>query len=139
MSGEAAMIENNEQCENCLKEIPESKIATHFAYCRRNMKKCEKCSNMFDINYPSDHEEEFHKKAACPYCFEETPQTELQQHEENCIMKPKRCEYCDLGVPLAEFKEHFKACEARTNRCERCGKSVQNKDFYAHISTCEVI
>lgn len=59
------MSEEMEQCDNCLKMFPEEKIATHFGYCRRNIKKCEKCGEMYDINFVDEHEEEFHKKVAC--------------------------------------------------------------------------
>lgn len=46
-----------ERCDNCLKEFPESKVATHFGYCRRNIKRCDQCGEMFDINYKEEHEE----------------------------------------------------------------------------------
>lgn len=34
-----------------MKSFPESKSATHFGYCRRNIKKCDKCGEMYDINF----------------------------------------------------------------------------------------
>lgn len=45
-----------ETCENCFKSIPEEKMGTHFAYCRRNFKKCGVCDHMYDINDQSEHE-----------------------------------------------------------------------------------
>lgn len=51
------MTEPMERCDNCLKEFPESKVATHFGYCRRNIKRCDQCGEMFDINYKEEHEE----------------------------------------------------------------------------------
>lgn len=45
------MAEAMERCENCLQMFPESKIPTHFGYCRRNIKKCGKCGEMYDINF----------------------------------------------------------------------------------------
>lgn len=51
-----------------MKDFPESKIATHFGYCRRNIKKCLICLEMFDINFKEEHEEEFHSKQRCSHC-----------------------------------------------------------------------
>lgn len=69
-----------ERCDNCLKEFPESKIATHFGYCRRNIKKCPVCQEMFDINFKEDHEEEFHRKDKCPHCSKEFSQADFKEH-----------------------------------------------------------
>lgn len=52
--------EAKEICENCLKTFPQNIIPTHFAYCRKNIKKCNKCSHMFDINFQDEHYEEYH-------------------------------------------------------------------------------
>lgn len=49
--------ETMERCDNCLKEYPESKMATHFGYCRRNIKKCPTCHEMYDINFQEEHDE----------------------------------------------------------------------------------
>lgn len=51
------MSEEMEKCDNCLKMFPEAKIATHFGYCRRNIKRCDQCGEMYDINYADEHEE----------------------------------------------------------------------------------
>lgn len=44
-------MEPVEKCDNCGKEFPESKINSHFGYCRRNIKRCAQCNEMVDINY----------------------------------------------------------------------------------------
>ena len=80
-----------EQCENCLKMVPESKYATHFGYCRRNIKKCEKCGEMYDINSLEEHEEEFHRMGQCQYCKKEFPLGDVKGHESSCNQKPMFC------------------------------------------------
>lgn len=74
------MSEPEEECDNCHKMFPESKIPTHFGYCRRNIKKCAKCGEMYDINFQEEHEEDFHKKAKCQYCKREYPASETIKH-----------------------------------------------------------
>ena len=52
------LSENNnpdEHCNNCGKEIPKTKMTLHLAYCARNIKKCEKCGDPFDIAALDDH------------------------------------------------------------------------------------
>ena len=45
----------NEPCNNCGKEIPKTKMTLHLAYCIRNIKKCEKCHEPFEIDALHDH------------------------------------------------------------------------------------
>ena len=54
------MTEEVERCENCEKDIPAAKIATHFGYCRRNIIKCKICGETYDKNFYEEHEEESH-------------------------------------------------------------------------------
>jgi hypothetical protein len=60
-----------ERCDNCSQLFPESKINSHFSYCRRNIKKCAECSMMVDINFKEEHEQEFHTTQQCQYCKKE--------------------------------------------------------------------
>lgn len=69
-------------------------MATHFGYCRRNIKKCGECGEMYDINNKEEHDEEFHKKAACRFCKSEMNPGELKSHEQNCSKRTEYCEYC---------------------------------------------
>ena len=45
----------NAICNNCGKEIPKSKMTLHVAYCTRNIKKCDKCGDPFEISAIDEH------------------------------------------------------------------------------------
>ena len=85
------MDEEMEKCDNCGKSMPSAKMGTHFGYCRRNVKKCQLCGQMYDINFQEDHEEEFHKKEKCTYCSKEFPKNDFLKHKDSCSLKPKFC------------------------------------------------
>ena len=114
-------------------------MATHYGYCRRNIKKCPVCQEMFDINFKDEHEEEFHRKEKCPHCTKEFPSSDFKEHEKKCDLKPKFCEYCELNVPVSGFSTHFKACESRTKPCSKCNKPIMNKDYLIHFVSCDGI
>lgn len=59
-------------CSNCKQPIAESKYLLHEIYCSRNNIKCVKCGLFYDKNDPDSHEEEYHKKEKCEYCFLES-------------------------------------------------------------------
>lgn len=59
-------------CSNCKQPIAESKHMLHEIYCLNNNIKCAKCGLFYDKNDPDSHEEEYHKKEKCEYCFLES-------------------------------------------------------------------
>ena len=74
-----------------MKMLPAAKMATHFGYCRRNVKRCRDCGEMYDINCEEEHQEEFHKKEKCTYCKVEFNSNDIAKHKNNCSAKPKYC------------------------------------------------
>ena len=48
-------------CPNCKKTIEKTKINMHIPYCRRNVKKCEKCDEMVQKDEMEIHEYDVHR------------------------------------------------------------------------------
>lgn len=126
-----------EKCDNCQEMFPQTKINSHFSYCRRNIKKCAQCNRMVDINYQEDHDQEFHTLAPCQYCKKQFKGDELTKHETGCTSKPKYCEYCELNIAVSQFDRHIVSCGSRTNTCPKCEKHIMLKDLAVHQVTCK--
>jgi hypothetical protein len=129
-------MEAVEVCENCRKMFPESKIDSHFSYCRRNIRRCELCSEMVDINHLDEHMEEAHSKEECQWCKLELDSKHTESHRKTCTSRPIVCAYCEQSVPSKTFDNHQLECGARTKRCLTCSKDILMRNFDMHEATC---
>lgn len=116
--------------------IERSKLPIHEGYCFRNIRKCEHCSEMVDVNLKTEHFEEFHAKAKCPQCQAEFEKSQLASHLPICPMRRQKCDYCSLEFIVKEFAAHVKACGSRTRNCEHCDRIFMLREVEAHELTC---
>ena len=128
-----------ESCENCCREFPESKMATHFRYCRLNFIRCAECSQMYDRHLEEEHQDEYHRMEKCQHCLQKFMILEVKHHEEGCQERKKFCQYCDLNVPIKIFDNHFRDCEGRTKQCEKCKQPIANRDYQLHAANCSAL
>lgn len=116
--------------------IDEPKFDMHEAYCRRNIRKCDKCDEMIDKNEIETHEEEFHKAVTCDLCSANFEASKLESHKKACPQRKITCQYCSLEYPFKEISSHSNACGSRTNNCQFCGKIVQLRELEVHEINC---
>ncbi|CAD8069205.1 unnamed protein product [Paramecium primaurelia] len=120
-------------CSNCKQPIAESKHMLHETYCLRNNIKCLKCGQFYDKNDPDSHEEEYHKKEKCQYCYLEFE--DLKKHK--CNKKPKQCIHCDLNFPPDQLYQHENQCGSRTEKCDICNTYIMIREYQTHVMKCK--
>jgi hypothetical protein len=116
--------------------IPASKLDLHEGYCLRNIKKCDKCSEMIDINDKATHEEEFHKSVDCPMCRKQMEASALESHKLSCPSRKEPCAFCSLEFGIRDINEHREHCGSRTANCELCNKICKLREMEAHVRRC---
>ncbi|CAD8098338.1 unnamed protein product [Paramecium sonneborni] len=126
------MSENCITCSNCSQSIPESKILLHETYCIRFNIKCERCGYFYDKNDPDAHEEDYHKKEKCQYCYLDFD--DLSKHK--CSKTPKQCLYCDLNYTVDQIVQHENQCGSRTEKCDICQNYIMKRDLTNHYQSC---
>ena len=119
------------------KMIEESKLPIHEGYCYRNIRKCELCEEMIDVNNKQEHIEEMHTKVKCEQCSADFDKNKLEDHKKNqCPMRKKHCEYCNLDVSVKDFSVHVASCGSRTKNCMYCDRIFKLRDIEAHEVGC---
>lgn len=131
------MSEPTEHCENCRREFPASKVHSHYAYCRRNIRKCRDCGEFIDISEEEEHIQLMHFRQPCQYCNRHFPKGEVDTHEQTCPSRSVNCEFCELPVKLGGLDEHVSVCGTRTKLCATCGRNIMLMDYAAHESECQ--
>ncbi|CAD8181257.1 unnamed protein product [Paramecium octaurelia] len=126
------MNENCSPCSNCNQLIEDTKLVLHETYCIRFNIKCDRCGQYYDKNDPESHEEDYHKKEKCQYCYVEFD--DLSKHK--CQKTPKLCLYCELSYPLDQIHQHENQCGSRTEKCQMCQNYVMKRDLNAHYQNC---
>lgn len=125
-------------CDNCGRDIPESKSFLHEAYCIRNIIKCPKCNEPVDKKEMDEHENEAHKIGGCKYCKKDMEKRLLEEHQEACPQKPKMCQFCDCEVSTEEYSQHIYRCGSRTKKCPFCNKNILVRDYDDHEPVCQI-
>jgi hypothetical protein len=113
-----------------------SKLPIHEGYCRRNIKKCEECDEMIDINHKQDHFDEVHKKVKCDQCGTELEVKKMEGHPAVCPNRKQICTYCNLEVMVRELATHTSHCGSRTRNCQFCNKIFKLRELDAHEAGC---
>jgi hypothetical protein len=122
-------------CSNCKKHVPNTSIATHEAFCKRNNLICEQCGQLIRIADQAAHFEEAHKPVKC-VCGESIEMRLLAQHKQNdCMHRPMPCTYCKLRKKMLELPAHEEYCGSRTEKCAKCQRFVSMKDHAQHVQT----
>ncbi|CAD8084682.1 unnamed protein product [Paramecium primaurelia] len=126
------MNENCSPCSNCNQLIADTKLILHETYCIRYNIKCERCGQYYDKNDPESHEEDYHKKEKCQYCYQEFD--DLSKHK--CQKTPKLCLYCELSYPMDQIFQHENQCGSRTEKCQMCQNYIMKRDLSKHYQNC---
>ncbi|CAK85994.1 unnamed protein product (macronuclear) [Paramecium tetraurelia] len=126
------MNANCSPCSNCNQLIEETKLVLHETYCIRFNIKCDRCGQYYDKNDPESHEEDYHKKEKCQYCYVDFD--DLSKHK--CQKTPQLCLYCELSYPLDQIYQHENQCGSRTEKCQMCQNYVMKRDLNAHNQKC---
>jgi len=111
----------------------------HVAYCKRNMKKCLKCNEMYHKDEEAQHEEEFHKMVECEDCKIPIEISKIAEHKPNCMKREVICKFCNQQFSYDGFFGHEDICGSRTKPCEFCNKNYRLKDIEDHEIICPTI
>ncbi|EGS20171.1 uncharacterized protein CTHT_0046790 [Thermochaetoides thermophila DSM 1495] len=140
-SAPTAPSSDEEQCRNCLQNVPKRTMLLHESFCLRNNIICPECRLVFQKSSPewsshwhcpthpsasgstplskAKHDYIEHTQHTCPACGPSSPFTfpslpELSRHRTTiCPHKPILCSFCHLEVPQ-EGDPLDPACEAET-------------------------
>ena len=132
------MSEQMSSCENCGREFPETKVHSHYAYCRRNIRKCRECGEFIDINEEEEHIQQTHFRQPCRFCNRHFVRTEVPIHEQTCPSKSINCQFCEVPVKLGQLDEHVSVCGSRTKPCAVCNRNVMLLEYEQHSNACQV-
>ncbi|KAJ8919847.1 hypothetical protein NQ315_006376, partial [Exocentrus adspersus] len=92
-------------------------------------------------------------RADCPVCLDPVPLSELNQHLDNCLEKPKTkdCIICGSQVATAEYETHVTKCSEdnfddddifivqdveETKKCTMCQKQMPVAEYDVHAQDC---
>ena len=120
-------------CPNCCQDIESSKYFLHERMCILNVKKCPKCNKPFNIDDLNDHIKSEHTFITCDLCNIKFPNSEIEEHNKNCLCQLVPCKYCELNVLLKELEEHEEICGSTTEKCLKCGLYIEKKNYPKHI------
>jgi hypothetical protein len=124
-------------CNNCGKDIPESKLYLHEPYCLRNVKRCQICNEAINIEEEEEHIQEFHTDLACQHCKGKFPKLELHEHQEGCVERLSECKFCHLQISVKDKSDHESHCGAKTEYCWDCKKYIPIKDYEEHVERAD--
>ena len=116
--------------------IEQSKLPIHEGYCFRNIRKCEHCSEMVDVNLKQEHFDEVHAKVKCQMCQKELDKNQLAAHQPVCPMRKQKCDYCSLDFIVKDFAAHVNTCGSRTRDCQFCNRIFMLREIEGHEMNC---
>jgi len=125
--------ENFTLCPNCDQNIESSKYFLHERMCFLNVKKCPKCNKPYNIDDLNDHIQSAHSYTICDLCNIKIPNSEIEEHKNNCLCQLTPCKYCQLNVILKELEEHENICGSTTEKCSKCGLYIEKRNYTNHV------
>ena len=125
--------ENLKLCPNCDQNIESSKYFLHERMCFLNVKKCPKCNKPYNIDDLNDHIQSAHSYTICDLCNIKIPNSEIEEHKNNCLCQLTPCKYCQLNVILKELEEHENICGSTTEKCSKCGLYIEKRNYTNHV------
>lgn len=126
------------ECSNCHEQICSTKILLHERMCKFNVKYCNECKEVFEIDEYDDHVKthELNKNRQ-----EFTPE-EMSLKKKKSIDMIKRleskhidCRYCGLNLSLDNILSHEEQCGARTKECNHCHQLLLFKNYKSHLES----
>ena len=125
--------ENFTLCPNCDQNIESSKYFLHERMCFLNVKKSPKCNKPYNIDDLNDHIQAAHSYTICDLCNIKIPNSEIEEHKNNCLCQLTPCKYCQLNVILKELEEHENICGSTTEKCSKCGLYIEKRNYTNHV------
>uniref|UniRef100_A0A023G4H3 Putative tnf receptor-associated factor 3 n=1 Tax=Amblyomma triste TaxID=251400 RepID=A0A023G4H3_AMBTT len=116
-------------------------VMGHYKNCTSRTKRCTLCGEEVPQKLMSSHVADFceSRMLFCPYCEVEVEARNLENHMEDCDLRPANCTYCGEDFDTyAELRgEHLDVCPEKPVKCpyQRLGCKFQasNKEMESHL------
>ena len=121
-------------CQNCRKNIDQSKYFLHERYCKLNVKYCADCKEVVVIEefdeHVLNHKSNFLSKKRSG---ENSKDNDDLSYKKSEVSFKVECQYCQIRLNIDIIAEHEEMCGARTINCGICNKKYLLKKLKRHL------
>ena len=83
-------------------------MPTHIPYCKKYIRICYHCNELYDLQMEKEHME-MHEIENCMHCDEEHEAKDMEEHEKQCgknVDNWIKCKYCSIPVTPRSHGDH---------------------------------